>query len=128
MPSTHTLATDLLVVLGAALAVLLLSRPLRLPPTIGFMLTGMVIGPYGLRAVADTHQVEELADLGVTLLLFVIGLEFSIGKLREYQRAFLGGGALQVLLTMGEVTGVALLTVPPRDEVVLGHVGGILRQ
>ena len=120
MPSTHPLPTDLLVVLGAALAVLLLFRPLRLPPTLGFMLTGMLIGPHGLRTVADTHQVEQLADLGVTLLLFVIGLEFSIGKLREYQRAFFGGGALQVLLTTGAATAIALATAPPARAVVLG--------
>ena len=123
MPSTHPLPTDLLVVLGAALAVLLLFRPLRLPPTLGFMLTGMLIGPHGLRAVADTHQVEELADLGVTLLLFVIGLEFSIGKLREYHRAFFGGGALQVLLTTGAATAIALANAPPARAVVLGRDG-----
>src|SRR5262245_59267680 len=111
MPS-DSLITELIVVLGAALAVLLLFRPLRLPPTIGFMLTGMLIGPYGLGAIAETHQVEELADLGVTLLLFVIGLEFSMGRIKEYQRAFLAGGPLQVVLTMAAATLIALRTSP----------------
>lgn len=116
---TYPLLTDFIVVLGAALAVHLLFRPLRLPPTLGFMMTGMLIGPHGLRLVGDTHQVEELADLGVTLLLFVIGLEFSIGKLKEYRRAFFGG-ALQVLLTTGAAAALALIASPPAPAIVLG--------
>lgn len=117
---TYPLLTDFMIVLGAALAVLLLFRPLRLPPTLGFMLTGMLIGPSGLKAIADPHHVEQVADLGVTLLLFVIGLEFSIGKLKEYQRAFFGGGSLQVLLTAGVGAGLALSVVSPARALILG--------
>jgi len=119
MPAPDSLLTDLIVVLGAALGVLLLSRPLRLPATLGFMLTGMLIGPFGLRAIGNTHHVEELADVGVSLLLFVIGLEFSIGWLKEYRRAFFGG-ALQVLLTTGAAVALALITSPPAPAIVLG--------
>jgi len=53
---------DLVVVLGAALVVLLASRLVRLPPVLGFMLTGMLIGPYGMALVSDPHQVETIAD------------------------------------------------------------------
>ena len=101
---------DLVVVLGAALVVLLASRVIRLPTVLGFMLTGMLIGPYGLALIGDPHQVETIADLGVTLLLFVIGLEFSLARLKEFARAFALGGPLQVALTMG---AVYLLLVGP---------------
>lgn len=99
----HPFLMDLVIVLGAALAVSLVFRPLRLPPTLGFMLSGLLIGPHALAIVSDPHQVETLADLGVTMLLFVIGLELSLGRLREYQKAFFLGGSLQVLLTVGVV-------------------------
>ncbi len=99
--AAQPLLLDLVIVLGAALAVLLLSRLVRLPPVLGFMLTGILIGPHGLGAVGDARQVESLADIGVTLLLFVIGLEFSIARLKEFRRAFFAGGLLQVGGTIG---------------------------
>src|SRR5262245_40398425 len=91
---------DLLIVFGAALAVLLLVRLVKLLAVLGFMLTRMLIGPHVPGAVSDAHQVEGVADVGVTTLLFVIGLEFSIARLKEFRRAFFLGGFLQVAVTM----------------------------
>jgi CPA2 family monovalent cation:H+ antiporter-2 len=80
---------DLVVTLTAALLVLLPSRRLRLPSAVGFMLTGILIGPGALGLVGDPHHVEILADIGVAVLLFMIGLEFSLARLKEIWRAFL---------------------------------------
>jgi CPA2 family monovalent cation:H+ antiporter-2 len=67
---------------------------LKLPLIVGLMLTGMAIGPYGLGLIRDTHSIEILAEIGVMLLLFTIGLGvLPIGRLREMKRlVFLGGG------------------------------------
>ncbi len=103
-----SLLQDLVVTLTAALLVLLPSRRLRIPAAVGFMLTGILIGPGGFRLIADAHHVEMMAEVGVALLLFMIGLEFSLARLREIGRAFLVAGPLQVLGTIGLAAAVAL--------------------
>src|SRR5262249_43137331 len=87
-----------------------------------FMATGMIIGPHGLGAVADAHQVEALADVGVTLLLFVIGLELSLSRLAEFRRAFLVGGPLQLVLTIGAVFLVFAGKSGPERALLAGFV------
>jgi CPA2 family monovalent cation:H+ antiporter-2 len=90
---------QLVLVLGVALVAALLVGFLRLPAVAGFMLAGAVIGPSGLGLVQDLHDVELLAEIGVILLLFTIGLEFSLERLRTIARLVAIGGALQVGLT-----------------------------
>jgi len=80
---------------GAALLVIFLSYRLRVPSVVGFLLTGVFIGPYGLGLLSDTEHIEVFAELAVVLILFVIGLEVSVRELRELGRLFLGGGSLQ---------------------------------
>jgi K+:H+ antiporter len=87
---------DLVVTLAAALVVLLPSRRLRIPPAVGFMITGVLIGPGALRLIGDPEHVQVLADVGVSVLLFLVGLEFSVARLREIGRALLVAGPLQV--------------------------------
>ncbi len=96
-------------VLGAAVAVLLASHRLRVPPLVGLLLTGLVIGPSGAGLVTDAEAIHMLAELGVVLLLFVIGLELPLGRLKEIRRPFLIGGSIQALLTMG--IGAAAATI-----------------
>jgi CPA2 family monovalent cation:H+ antiporter-2 len=90
---------QLVLVLGVALVAALLVGFLRLPAVAGFMLAGAVIGPAGLGLVGDAHAVELLAEIGVILLLFTIGLEFSLERLKTIARLVAIGGALQVGLT-----------------------------
>ncbi len=88
----ESLAHDLFVILAVGLVACLLCRRLNLSGLIGYLLTGIVIGKGGLGLVVDTdHEIEKLAELGVFLLLFAIGLEFSIVDLRR-----LGKSVLQV--------------------------------
>lgn len=79
--------------------VLILQR-LKLPSILGFLLTGIIIGPYGLSLIKAVHEVEVLAEIGVILLLFVIGMELSIKQLRSMQKTVFYGGFLQVGLTV----------------------------
>ncbi|MFI0434558.1 MAG: cation:proton antiporter [Parachlamydiaceae bacterium] len=91
---------DLLTILGFSILVLLIGYRLHIPPVVGFILTGVLAGPYGLALVAGTEDVEMLAELGIVLLLFGIGMEFSLKKLVQIKRFFLLGGTLQVGLTI----------------------------
>jgi CPA2 family monovalent cation:H+ antiporter-2 len=106
---TPQLFADLLVILLASVPVAYLCLRLRLPLVVGFMLTGIAIGPYGLGLISDISGVEILAEIGVMLLLFSIGLEFSLARLREMKRLVLLGGGLQVGVTIGVVAFTAYM-------------------
>jgi CPA2 family monovalent cation:H+ antiporter-2 len=93
------LLNDIVIILGLAIAVLYICHRLRVPAVVGFLLTGIVVGPYGLGLVEAIHEVELLAEVGVVLLLFTIGIEFSLERLLQIRKAVLMGGPLQVLLT-----------------------------
>jgi CPA2 family monovalent cation:H+ antiporter-2 len=89
------------VILGLSLVVALLLQRARLPLVLGFLLTGIVAGPHGLGLIRAVHEVEILAEIGVVLLLFTIGIEFSLGSLVRIWRNVILGGALQVGFTVG---------------------------
>lgn len=98
--------TDVVMIFGLSCAVIVASHRLRIPPVIGFLLTGVLAGPHGLGLVGDSHQVEIFAEIGVILLLFVIGMELSLDELQRLKKPVFVGGAAQVLLT------IAVLELP----------------
>ncbi|HEY8563770.1 MAG TPA: cation:proton antiporter [Pyrinomonadaceae bacterium] len=106
---TPPLFADLLIILAFSVPVAFACLRLKLPLLVGLMLTGIVIGPYGLGLIKELEAIEILAEIGVMLLLFTIGLEFSLHRLREMKRLVLAGGGLQVGLTIAAVTIVAVL-------------------
>lgn len=91
---------DAVVVFGLASAVIVASHRLRIPPIIGFLITGILAGPNCLGLVGAIHQVEIMAEIGVILLLFVIGMELSLDELERLKRPVFVGGSAQVLLTI----------------------------
>ncbi|MBW2455874.1 MAG: cation:proton antiporter [Deltaproteobacteria bacterium] len=96
----------LLAVLG--IAVTLILRRLSLPPVAGLLVAGALAGPHGLGLLRDQHHIEILAEVGVVLLLFTIGLEFSLTRLKVIAKSVVVGGSLQVGLTVAVVAAVAL--------------------
>ena len=82
---------------------------LKLVPIAGFLLAGVVIGPNALGLVQDQELVDMLAEIGIILLLFTIGIEFSLEKLARIKNAIIVGGGLQVVLSIAAVTGVLFL-------------------
>ena len=99
-----------LAVIGAlAVATTLGLHRFGLPSTIGFLITGAVAGPHSLALVSDTDLIEEIAEIGVILLLFAIGLEFSLTRLRYIWKAVAVGGSLQVGVTTA--AALAILTL-----------------
>ncbi len=106
MPHDLPILMDLLIVLLAAMPIAFLCHRLRLPVVVGFMLTGVIIGPSGLKLIRDVQAVEILAEIGVVLLLFTIGLEFSLRRMMEMKKLVLVGGGLQVTITTLIVFGL----------------------
>src|SRR2546428_5442152 len=86
---------DLVVLFGASIAVVYGFNRLRLPAVVGFLVAGALLGPYGLDVVDNVDRVEVFAEVGVVLLLFTIGVEFSLGQLRSL-RTVAGAGLLQI--------------------------------
>ena len=79
----------------------------RLPPIVGFLVTGLLCGPFGFGLIDGVEHVEALAEIGVILLLFTVGIEFSVEELSRVRTFLLTGGALQVSLTLGATTAAA---------------------
>jgi len=97
---THLpLLDELAVIATLAVAVALLLARLQLPTVAGLLVAGALLGPYGLALVDDVHALEVLAEVGVVLLLFSVGLEFSLARLRHIFRQVAAGGAFQVGVT-----------------------------
>lgn len=94
------LLSDIVVIFGLAVGVLYLCHQLRIPAIVGFLLTGVLAGPHGFGLIGAVHEVESLAEIGVVLLLFTIGLEFSMKNLWQLKRSVLLGGAFQVFGTL----------------------------
>ncbi|WP_084112010.1 cation:proton antiporter [Gloeomargarita lithophora] len=124
MEADLRLIVDLVIVLATALGGGLLASALKQPPLLGYILAGVVIGPAGLAGIREVVQVETLAQFGVTLLLFSLGVEFSLGKLRRVGAIALGGGLLQMGLTIGLTAYAVSATgwLSPRAGVVLGTI------
>lgn len=107
MPESLPIFQDLLLLLLISVPIAFLFHRMRLPTIVGFMITGVLIGPYGLGLIKDAHAIELLAEIGVALLLFTIGLEFSLRSIIEMKRLVLLGGGLQVGLSVLFVTAIA---------------------
>src|SRR3990172_6439879 len=113
-----TILRELIILLAVSLPITFLFHKMRLPALVGFLITGVLIGPHGAAFITETRAVERLAEIGVVLLLFTVGLEFSIADIMRSGRQFLIGGGTQVLLTIAAVTGVALAFHSPLPQAV----------
>lgn len=114
---------DLVVLFGLAIVTVVIFRWFTFPSVIGFLVTGILAGPSALGLIRDTHQVEQLAEVGVILLLFTIGIEFSLKELARIKQLVIWGGGLQVGFTILAVTGIAvLLRMPVREAIFAGFL------
>ncbi|MFO0457084.1 MAG: monovalent cation:proton antiporter-2 (CPA2) family protein [Alphaproteobacteria bacterium] len=100
---------DIVILLAAAVGVVTVFRALKLSPVLGYLVAGAVIGPFGLTWIKNVEATASIAELGVALLLFMIGLELSWDRLKTMRRKVFGIGGAQVLLTGGLLTMLVLL-------------------
>jgi len=99
---------SVLVLLASSVLAVALCRSLELPPMIGYVVTGIALGPHALGLVADRAEIGHLAEFGVVFLMFSIGLEFSLAKLVAMRRIVLGLGGAQVAITLALVVAAML--------------------
>lgn len=112
---------SLLIIFTASLVVIALFHRLRLPPVLGYLCVGLIVGPTAFNWVNDSDALPLLAELGVVFLLFSLGLEFSLSKMIALRRVVFGLGSLQVIVS-GAVLGALLMMfgVPTTSAFLLG--------
>lgn len=93
------LLRDILLILVISLPILFLFRYIKLPSIVGFILAGALIGPGGLSLIHTSEQIETMAEIGVILLLFTVGLEFSLREITRIKRFFFIAGGFQMVIT-----------------------------
>ena len=101
------IASDLIIIIVASLVCALAARRFGQPLMLGYIAAGILVGPHTMGVtVSDVHEIELLAEIGVALLLFVLGIEFSLKKLRPVRAMALVGTPVQIVLTMGLGYGI----------------------
>lgn len=113
--------TELVLVMAAAVMAAALLRRVNVPPVVGFIVAGILIGPGGLGLIQDRHEIELLAEVGVMLLLFTVGIKLRLGDLWKLRGSVFGGGSMQVLITGSATFLVAVAGGrPPAEAAVWG--------
>lgn len=114
---------DLVIILGSGVIIVTVFHKLGLPAIAGFIFSGVLVGPQGFGFINDVHQVEVLAEFGVALLLFGIGMELSLEKLRRLWKLIVVGGVLQVGLSVLVAFAVSkAFNVPGNTAVFIGFL------
>ena len=111
-----------LVYLAAGIIAVPIFKRMGLGSVLGYLVAGVVIGPWGLRLVSDPKTVLQIAEFGVVLLLFLVGLELNAQRVWALRRAIFGLGGVQVAATIAAVTGIALLL---RQPLLVGLIAGM---
>jgi glutathione-regulated potassium-efflux system protein KefB len=112
--------------LAAAVIAVPVFRKLGLGSVLGYLAAGLVIGPFGLKLFADPEAILHVAELGVVMFLFIIGLEMRPAKLWSLRKEIFGLGAAQVLLCCALLSGVAMLGGLPVQAAIIGASGFVL--
>ncbi len=117
------LLPDVAKIFGLSIAVLLVCARLKIPAVVGLLITGVLCGPHGLGMVKGIHEVEVMAEVGVVLLLFTIGLEFSLTKLMRIKQLVLVGGFFQVAVTVLIIAALSsILGFNPGSSIFFGFL------
>ncbi len=91
---------DIVVILLVSLPIIFLFKKINLPSIVGFLIAGMIIGPYGFNLIKSVNQISVMAEIGVMLLMFTIGLEFSLSQLIKIKKFLLIAGGFQLIITI----------------------------
>ena len=110
MTAAPNFVLDLTLALGASAIGGYIAHRLKQPALLGYLITGLVIGPYGLGLQTDVEQIEALAEVGIAFLLFALGVEFSLTELKRVKAIAIWGSLLQLGLTTLLVCSVSLLS------------------
>ncbi len=103
------LLKEILVLFSISVILLLLLNRFKIPSVVGYLIAGIIAGPFALGLVKDSHQIEVLAEIGIILLLFSIGIEFSLKTLLKVKAMIFIGGTVQIVLTTVAISVIAIL-------------------
>ena len=120
----YRLILDLAIAFGAALGGGLIARLLKQPAILGYLIAGIIIGPYALGLIESIGNIRILATIGVVILLFTLGLEFSLRELKRLRNVAIFGGIAQIAVTtaLGMLVAMSLLGQTPREAIVFGFL------
>ena len=114
---------DLALLFALCVAVVVVFHRLRVPTVAGFLIAGALLGPHSFKLVSQQELVEQLAEIGVVVLLFTVGMELSLSSLLKMKRSLFLGGGLQILLTIVLGAAFALLGgLPLGTAIFLGFL------
>jgi len=119
---TDGFLSQALIYLGAGIIAVPVFTRLGAGSVLGYLVAGIAIGPWGLRLITDARTVLDFAELGIVLLLFLVGLELNVARVWSLRRAIFGLGGTQVLLTAAAIAAVAVLLGQP---LAVGIVAGM---
>ncbi len=111
-----TVIRDLVVILLVSIPIIFIFKKINIPSIVGFLIAGMIIGPHGLQLISEVDEINIMAEVGVILLLFTIGLEVKLEKLIQMKKFLLVSGGLQVLFTIIFSTAVFLFFKLPFNQ------------
>jgi monovalent cation:H+ antiporter-2, CPA2 family len=112
---------DIVIILSVSIPIIYLFKKLNIPSIIGFLIAGMIIGPYGFQLITEIEQIQVMAEIGVILLLFVIGLEVSFVQIMIMKRFLITVAVLQVVLTIIVTAGIFYLAgLTPSSSLFFG--------
>ena len=119
-----SLILDLAIAFGAALGGGVIARLLRQPALLGYLIAGIIIGPYALGLIQSTGNIQILATIGVVLLLFTLGIEYSFRELRRVRNVAIFGGVVQIVVTtaLGVFVGISLLGLGLYEAIAFGFM------
>jgi CPA2 family monovalent cation:H+ antiporter-2 len=126
MTAEPNFVLDLTLALGTSALGGYLAHRLKQPALLGYLLTGLIIGPFGIGLQTDVEQIQALAEVGIAFLLFALGVEFSITELKRVRAIALQGSVLQIGLTTLLVASVSLLSGSARTPMQGIFVGLVL--
>jgi CPA2 family monovalent cation:H+ antiporter-2 len=111
-----TIIKDIVIILLVSLPIIFFFKKINIPSILGFLAAGMIIGPYGFKLISDLQNIEVMAEIGVILLLFTIGLEVSLSKLLKMRRSIFYAGGFQIILTIILTAGIFYLFKIPFNK------------
>ncbi len=102
------LLQDILIILAASIVIIVISSRFKIPAVAGFLITGMLIGPHALGLVKNIAEIELFAEIGIVLMIFIVGIEFSLRRLKQIRTLIIKAGGGQVVITILVVVLIAI--------------------
>jgi CPA2 family monovalent cation:H+ antiporter-2 len=116
--------TEVVIIFGLTIAVLIICNRFKIPTVVGFLISGMLAGPSGMKFITnESNDIQTLSEIGVVMLLFTIGIEFSLTDLVRIRKSVLLGGSLQVFLTLAATAAFSkLLGLSLNESIFMGFL------